>query len=176
MPLNIHELKVNQTALPIGTDCLLVSNINIPEAYLQDIDPILNRVQTFIVQDYINTPNVHFQVCATYDLRHSQTGAIKTWTGSFNPRGNELNALNGFQLYSANFQNVVREACSDDNIYRKLRLFHVDTHWVFDRLVSVYINIQAIVPNNHPTIGRRQLAPVRRHGQTQRAQETFLLP
>lgn len=176
MALDIHELKVNQTALPLNDHYLLISNINIPEAFLhQELNQVLERAKHFIVTDYVTAPNVQYQVCATYDLRHSHNGQIRTWTGSFNPRGSQLNALNRFQLFTESFQTDVQNACSDDNIYQKLRLFHLDTSWVFDRLVSIYITVQAVVPSHHPTILKRSLAAPR-NGRNTRAQATFQLP
>lgn len=176
MSLNIHELKVDQTALPIREHFILVSNINIPETYLhQEFDAVLERVQQFIVEDYINTNSVQFQVCATYDLRHSHSGQTKTWTGSFNPRGNQTNALNQFQLFTPEFIASVKVACSDENIYEKLRIFYVDTNWVFDRLLSIYITVQAVVSIHHPTIIKRSLGSIK-NGKTRRAKTTFYLP
>lgn len=177
MPLDVHQLKVNQTALPIANNFLLVSNINIPEEYIhEDFEAILTRTHRFIVEDYTNIPNVQFQVCATYQLVNRVTGATRTWTGSFNPRGNILNSLNQFQPFGGNFSQLVGQACSQDNIYQHLKIFHVDTNWVFDRLSSIYITVQGIAPLHHPTIQRKSLATCKKHGKTRRSAVEFYLP
>lgn len=177
MPLDVHQLKVNQTALPLSNHYLLVSNINIPANYLyNNFDEILNRVQQFIVQDYTNIPNIQFQVCATYELVNRINGQTRSWTGSFNPRGNVLNSLNQFQVFGPNFSVTVREACSEDNIYQKLRLFHMDTNWVFQQLTSIYITVQGIAEAHHPTILQKSLATCKKHGKTRRSAVDFYLP
>jgi hypothetical protein len=177
MPLNVQQLKVSQTALPLREHFILVSNINIPQEYLiQDFDAILTRTHRFIVQEYTNIPNVQFQVCATYTLQNRTNGQIRTWTGSFNPRGNIHNTLNQFQPFGPNFFATVRQACSEDNIYQKLRIFHADTNWVFEQLVSIYINVQGVTHLHHPTISKRSLANCRRHGKTRRINAEFYLP
>ena len=177
MPLHIHELKVDQTVLPLGQHYLLVSNINIPSHYLSTtFNQVLDRIHRFIVLEYINIQNVQFQVCATYQLRNRVNGAIKTWTGSFHPRGNQLNALNQFETFSPTFKTKVQEACSDENIYEKLNLFHVDTDWVFEQLVSIYISVQGVAPAHHPSILQKNLAVRYNNGKTERKQVSFLLP
>lgn len=177
MPLNAHQLKVNQTALPFNKHFLLVSNINIPEHYLRnDFEGVLARAHHFIVEDYTNIQNIQFQVCATYTLVNRVSGETRTWTGSFNPRGNQFNSLNQFQLFGAHFSQTVREACSDENIYQKLKIFHVDTNWVFEKLTSIYITVQGIAPLHHPTILKRSLASCKKHGKTRRINADFYLP
>lgn len=182
MPLSIHELKVDQTAFPIEEHFLLVSNINIPEPRLHtDFDDILTRIHAFIVKDYINVDNLQFQVCATYELRNTINDTIKLWTGNFNPKGNQLNALNQFHTFSPQFKETVKNACSTDNIYQKLTLFNVDTNWTFHQLVSIYITVQGIVYSHHPTILQKNLivpkSTRRRHGKyTIRTHVSFQLP
>lgn len=175
MLLTIQDLKVDQTVLSSDDRSILVTNINIPEHELVNLDNILDRVRTLVSTDYINTPNIQYQVCATYELRNTATGDIRQWTGSFNPSGNQANTLNQFEYFAPNFKQVVLNACSQNNIYQKLRFYHVQTNWVFHRLTSVIIAVQAVVPHNHPTLLKRSLL-LRRNGNNLRAIQSFLLP
>lgn len=175
MLLTIQDLKVDQTVLSSDDRSILVTNVNIPEHELVNLDNILDRVSTLVSNDYINIPNIQYQVCATYELRNTATGDIRQWTGSFNPSGNQANTLNQFEYFAPNFKQVVQNACSQENIYRKLRFYHVQTNWVFHRITSVIIAVQAVIPNNHPTLIRRSLL-LRRHGNRSRAIQSFLLP
>ena len=175
MFLTIQDLKVDQTVLASDERSVLVTNINIPQHELVNLDNILDRVTTLISTSYINVQNVMFQVCATYELRNSTTGDIRQWTGSFNPSGNQANTLNQFEYFSPNFKQVVTNACSEGNIYRKLRFYHVQTNWVFNRITSVIIAVQAVVQNNHPTLIENKFLSKDGRGR-RRANQSFLLP
>jgi hypothetical protein len=176
MPLDYTHLKVDQTLLRYNDQYLLVSNINIPESDFVRLDQVLARTQQLLALDYNGILNIQFQVCATYDLRNTSTGEIRHWNGSFNPKGNRYNSLCDFQPYLiGTFVNVVTRACHPDNVYNRLRFFHVETAWVFDRLTSAIISVQARIDPQHPTIERRQLLN-RRNGRISRVQVTFLLP
>ena len=186
MPLDYTHLKVDQTVLHFGNDnngnnnnFLLVSNINIPADRLtQDHLPnVLQRAHNFVLRDYVGIPHskIHYQVCASYDLRNTATGEIRHWSGSFNPRGNRLNVLSDFQTFStATFVQSVARACDPNNIFDKLRFFHVQTSWVFDRLNSAIITIQARIGSFHPTIENKGLLHVV-NGYHQRVHISFLL-
>lgn len=172
MPLTIQDLKVDQTYLSSESSGILVSNINIPESEFDNLDNVLERVRQFISTDYVNVVNIQFQVCATYLLKNSETGEQRQWSGSFNPRGNQLNSLSPFQTFAPNFKTIVKNACATDNVYRHLRFYHVQTNWVFEKLSSIIISVQAVVNTSHSTLIRRNLTS-RRYG---RSIQTFLLP
>lgn len=172
MFLTIQDLKVDQTYLSSESSGILVSNINIPESEFNNLDSVLERARQLISTDYINVANIQFQVCATYLLKNSETGEQRQWSGSFNPRGNQLNSLSPFQTFAPNFKTIVKNACSTDNVYRRLRFYHVQTNWVFEKLTSIIISVQAVVSTSHSTLIRRNLIS-RRYG---RSIQTFLLP
>jgi hypothetical protein len=132
-------------------------------------------VHMLILTDYTATENIQYQVCATYLLRNSETGDLRQWTGSFNPRGNQTNTLSPFQQFTPHFIRDVKNACMEENVQRRLRLYHVQTNWVFERLTSKIISVQSAVSLTHPTLFRRSLL-ARRHGNRSRTIQTFLLP
>lgn len=175
MPLDYTHLKVDQTLIHHDDRYLLVSNVNIPESEFGQLNQVLNRAKQFVESDYNALQRIYYQVCATYDLRNTATGEIRHWNGSFNPKGNVLSSLSDFYLYSTGtFKDIVSRACEPQNIYNRLRFFHVETTWVFDRLTSAIISLQANIDPLHPTVQHRQLLN-RRHGQLTRVHITFLL-
>lgn len=176
MFLTIQDLKVDQTVIPSDNNGIFVTNINIPESEFDNLDNVLERTRQLIVTDYSNVPRVQYQVCATYLLRNTQTGDQRQWTGSFNPRGNQSNTLSQFTLFNNNFVDNVRNSCLPENVLGKLRFYHVQTNWVFQKLTSVIIAVQALVSLTHPTLLRRSLlVAARRHGR-HRAIRSFHLP
>jgi hypothetical protein len=175
MPLDYTHLKVDQTLLQHDNRYLLVSNINIPAAYFPQLDHVLDRAQQFLAENYNGIVSIYYQVCATYNLRNTATGEIRHWNGSFNPKGNRYNSLCDFQEYGrGTFKTQVTQACQEDNIYNRLRFFHLETEWVFDKITSVIISAQSKIDLLHPTIERRQLLNYR-NGRASRVHVTFLL-
>ena len=152
MFLTLQDLKVDQTALPSGNFAILVSNINIPESEFNNLDVVIERAKNFIVSNYQDAANILFQVCATYKLKHIESGDTRQWTGSFNPKGNQINTLCHFQQFTPQFNIHVKNACTEDNVHRRLRFYHVETSWVFDRLTSIIIYVQSLVNLQHQTI------------------------
>lgn len=175
MFLTVQDLKVDQTVIPSEDRGIFVTNINIPESEFENLDNVLERVEQFILNDYVNIDRIHFQVCATYELRNTQTGDERQWCGSFNPRGNQSNTLSQFQLFDPNFQTIVKNASSPENVNRRLKFYHVQTNWVFHKLTSIIISIQAEVNYTHPTILRRNLLTIR-NGHRNRTIQSFHLP
>ena len=179
MPLDHTHLKVDQTLLHYGGRFLLITNINIPADYLTDqhLAGVLARTRRLILHDYrgINHQDIHYQVCASYDLRNSETGELRHWSGSFNPKGNRLNILCDFQTFVEDtFETEVARACHPNNVYNKLRFFHTQTTWVFDSLSSAIVCVQARISPNHPTVENKGLLDTR-NGHHRRVHITSLL-
>lgn len=176
MPLDYTHLKVDQTVLQHNNQYLLVSNVNIPVTEFQQLDQVAQRIQQFIAVDYAGIPHIYFQVCATYDLRNTATGEIRHWSGSFNPRGNRHNILSDFQHYVHTiFSWQLTRACNPTNVYNKLRFYHTQTAWVFDKLTSAIISFQASIDPDHPTVVHKNLLN-HRYGRHHRVHLTFHLP
>lgn len=152
MFLTLQDLKVDQTVLASENAGILVSNINIPESEFNNLDAVIERTKNYILQTYTNIQQTQYQVCATYELKHIETGDIRQWTGSFNPRGNQYNTLCQFQLFTPQYSERVRQACSEQNVYRRLRFYHVQTSWVFHKLTSFIISVQSPVSLLDPAI------------------------
>jgi hypothetical protein len=175
MFLTIQDLKVDQTVLPSDGVGIFVTNVNIPESVVGNLDNILERIRLLVVNDYDNIENIQYQVCATYELRNTVTGDRRQWSGSFNPRGNQSNSLSQFQVFGPDFIGVVKNACSPDNVLRQLRFHHAQTNWVFHKITSFIVTFQSEINLSHPTLLRRSLL-LRRHGNRHRSITSFLLP
>jgi hypothetical protein len=174
MVLTVHDLKVDETIFENGDECMFVCNINIPEGYLYTPRPIFERVDAFVHQEYINIELVKYQVTATYELRHTDTGALRHWAGSFMPRENNLSSFDTFHLYGPDFVNTLLQVCDTNSIIASLLFHNIETKWVFDNLTSIVINLQARVPREFPTLIQRDLRVA--HYGRQRRHITFPLP
>ena len=176
MPLNPQHLKVDQTAFEYNYNYILVSNINIPTRYLSELanNGILPRIESFIIQDYGQGLDIYYQVTATYTLKHARNQTIKHWSGSFSPLGNVLNTIQEFQRYTNDTIDILPIVCNQNSVEGILRTSNVDTEWKFDTLISVVINIQSAVPQEHNTLTRRNLIPD--DGNRKRVHVTFPLP
>ena len=144
-------LKVDSTCLKVDRDfCLIVYNINIPQLYLNDrgeLSDVLDRIKQRLIEDFGNLSSL-YQISASYILKHSESGEIRTWTGSFFARNNVLGVIADFEQFSdATF---VRQSLQQlTNAEEKLLANGFDTKWKFDTLLSVIFNIQCKVPSNH---------------------------
>lgn len=170
-----QQPKVDQTAISVNIDeTLFISNINIPEHYLDNIRPVLERVFAFIQRDYIGIPLIRYNLSATYELVHKETGALRYWTGSFMPKEENLSTIDRFRILGPNFIERLLPLCNQNNIVQKLSLHGVQTVWQFQSLVSIVITVEAIVARNYHTLLLRDLL-TRRNGRT-RKHITFPLP
>jgi len=178
MLLGIGDLKVDQTALPLNHNFILITNFNIPAHLLHRLEEenIVRRIRAFIIQDYTGIPDVLYQVAATYTLRDVETGATRQWTGSFLPNGNYQSALSRFETFGPRFYNTVITLSNPAVASRRLTFVGIDTRWQFHRLTSIVINVQAIVPPAQPVLARRNLTGGGHGRGRQRAHASFLLP
>ena len=175
--LGSHHLKVDQTVLPLQNNFyLLVSNINIPERFIDQVQPILGRIVQFISNDYGNaTPSIDYQLTASYTLRNTNTGELRTWTGSFYPTGNDRACITPFRTYNSNFIANVSLDLQRQNIFNKLQFNQLDSAWKFESLISIIINVQAkITHNHHVFFSKRHFANYQRR--RKRSHLTFHLP
>jgi hypothetical protein len=175
---NSSDLKVDVIALPqrTGKDFIVVYNINIPVATVHDEElrrQALERAQRLLSAD-LAPSRMYYQLTGSYILRNTHTGDTKLFTGSFCPQGNCPSIIQGFQPFNAETF-VQNSFAALDNAEEKLRSWRgLDTNFVFDRLVSVIVNVNAPVTQKHPILEKRQL--LRSHGRYSRRHRTFKLP
>jgi len=78
-----------------NSERLVSYNINLP-VHLIPNGNVYNVIRDTIVHDFDHNPSIYFQISAVYTLVNRDTGALRTWTGSFNPR-NRQGLLEKFQ-------------------------------------------------------------------------------
>ena len=171
MASNSQQPKVDQTVVyPSNSrSCLFITHIDIPHVEGQDQNEVLQRIVPFLENEYGNQVFT-FQVTATYVLRNPATGATRTWTGSFSPRGNEHGILQEFQQFERHSFTRSLLGVVSSSIPQLQALLNVpETSWIVENVRSVIVNCQALVPTTFPTLTLRQLTTprsnrhVRRH-------------
>jgi len=139
-------------------EVLIIYNINIPiyiVNHREELQNVLERIKNLLYNEfYENT--VTFQITASYLLKHTETGQIRAWTGSFFVKNNTLAKLSPFLLFEKD--SFIRKSLIEiQDINNKLKLQNVDTKWRFERLESIIFNVQCKVNTNHHIIKYRQL-------------------
>lgn len=154
--LNGNDLKVDVAALDLDRFSrpsrqkkkLLIFNFNIPVEVVQnDFQNALERVRDFLSRQFAGRQDqVSFQITASYYLIHSETGEIRTWTGSFKSDLNTGIVADFEKFNENNFVRFVINSCQ--NIEERLTWTNRDTKWTFDGLRSIIINSQIDVQEN----------------------------
>ena len=177
MPLGIDALKVDETAIPAQGNLILLANINVPARYLDNAETrqTFERVRQFIISEYRNVQDIQYQFTAAYDLRNTETGQIRTFTGTFHPSGNASASITDFRRFGPDFVDHALERLTLRNIQAKLDFFDLDTKWVVHRIRSIIVNVQAIVERDHGPIIRRNLHHAR-NSRRSRTHVAFFLP
>ena len=176
MNLGRLDFKVDQTCIPLDEHHRIIffTNINVPIEYLSD-DSTIDRINTFILNEYRNIPKVYIQFTATYSLENYKTGAEREWVGNFFPRSNSRYSLTPF-FEAEHFVVKAREYLREQYIYNELSLpDEIDTDWTIHQLHSVIINVQGKTHTENQTVQMRGLR-VNNHGHTRRNHITFAFP
>jgi hypothetical protein len=117
----LNQFKVDIASLADGPAARLVLyNVNIPRRLWQD-EPSMVRVRDIVVRDFGNVSGVYFQLSATYTLVNRETGEIRTWSGSFNPRNRDICELTSHLSF-------------EPDTFVQFVLAHSLPEWVFDKL------------------------------------------
>ena len=178
MPLSVDHLKVDQTALPEHNGrFIFLTNVNVPARYLDHADTrqTFERLGDFIRTEYARAENIQYQLTSAYELRHSTTGQIRLFHGTFHPAGNATAALTEFRPLGADFVDHALEHLTLRKIFAKLDFPDLDTSWVIHRVRSVIVNIQAIAERDHEAILRRNLQSSR-SSRRSRTHVSYYLP
>jgi hypothetical protein len=123
MPSPWDTFKV--TALSIRhsrnkTERLVSYNVNVP-VHLISNENVYNVIRDTIVHDFDNNSGIYFQLSAVYTLVNRDTGNLRTWTGSFNPRNPQPSQLSTHRRFEADtFINFARANSSIEVVLQKL--------------------------------------------------------
>ena len=143
--------KVDSVILPPNRDNarIVIYNINVPQYMLtpeQTLVLVLERIKSLLVRDF-NSLSVVYQITASYILTHSETGQLKTWTGSFFAKNNRAGLVADFTNFNP-ISFIATSLDSLEDINLKLQWNGLDTKWEFQQLLSVIYNVQCIVSNS----------------------------
>ena len=172
----VHDLKVDQTALPSENAFIFITNINIPVEYLNQLETIFQRVYNFIKKEYHSCPVVQYQVTSSYELRNTVDNSIRQWAGSFSPRNNLPGSLTPFEYFDDSFIQHLATVTDLNFIHQKLKFTNATTDYVFERLTSIIINVQSSVGPHFTTLLRRNLVYNKNGGRHSRHHITIPLP
>ena len=99
---------------------LVLYNINLP-VHLISNENVYNVIRDTIVRDFDNNSGIYFQISAVYTLVNRDTGDLRTWTGSFNPRNRQPSQLSTHRRFEADtFINFARANSSVEVALQKL--------------------------------------------------------
>jgi hypothetical protein len=99
---------------------LVLYNVNLP-VHLIPNENVYNVIRDTIVHDFDNNPGIYFQLSAVYTLVNRDTGDLRTWTGSFNPRNRQPSQLSTHRRFEADtFINFARANSSVEVALQKL--------------------------------------------------------
>ena len=170
------EEKVDGLLVPTDErdSYLAIYNVNLPFRLFDTVHSttaVLERVKNLLSRDFTNVIAT-FQFTASYLLVHRATGEQRIWTGSFYPRGNAPAYLSAFKRFHPDTF-VQFGLDSLENVEYTLQNWpnRRDTAWVFHQILSIIINVQSMVPTDHPVISK---FPRNNHGR--KSQIVFALP
>ena len=123
-------------------------NFNVPFRHLnQGIDSKLETIKTCVEGEFvvvIATGDLYFSISATYNLEHKETGEVRLWQGSFQPRNNRNLLLSDYKQYSPDsFLALVKESIDPGKIAQHLTWAGLDSKWTFSELKSVIVSFQS---------------------------------
>ena len=150
----VDELKIDSTL--IKTDnllYLLMLNFNFPITHVNDrprFERLLDVTNQYLT-DMFRGSTLKYKINASYHLRHSETGDVRLFTGSFfmdRIKIDKTLSLSGSEFLTYDVQtfkqNVIN--CTNERHIRSVLLWtDLSSKWVFDSVVSIIINVQATV-------------------------------
>jgi hypothetical protein len=147
--LSIRHLKNEHTK----SERLVLYNINLP-VHLMSNENVYNVIRDTIVRDFDNNPGIYFQISAVYTLVNRDTGALRTWTGSFNPRNRQPSQLSTHLRFEADtFINFARANSSVEVALQKLTANSATAGntsvWSLQDLKAIIFSFQCRLHPNH---------------------------
>ena len=114
----VNAISVRHSAT--SNERLVSYNINLPVPLIPN-ENVYSVIRDLIVHDFDNSPGIYFQISAVYTLVNRDTGDLRTWTGSFNPRNRQPSQLSTHRRFEADtFINFARANSSVEVALQKL--------------------------------------------------------
>jgi hypothetical protein len=154
MPSPWDTFKV--TALSIRhsrnkTERLVSYNVNVP-VHLISNENVYNVIRDTIVRDFDNNSGIYFQLSAIYTLVNRDTGNLRTWTGSFNPRNPQPSQLSTHRRFEPDtFIDFARANSSIEAVLQKLTANYATDGktWSLQDLKSIIFSFQCKLRASH---------------------------
>jgi hypothetical protein len=145
---------------------LVSYNINLP-VHLIPNENVYNVIRDTIVRDFNNNSGIYFQLSAVYTLVNRDTGDLRTWTGSFNPRNRQPSQLSTHRRFEADtFIDFARANSSVEVALQKLTANYATAGqtsvWSLQDLKAIIFSFQCRLHPGHRLFHHRpQLQHVR---------------
>ena len=131
------------------TERLVLYNVNVP-VHLISNDNVYNVIRDTIVRDFRNDPGIYFQLSAVYTLVNRDTGDLRTWTGSFNPRNRQPSQLTTHRRFEPDmFIDFARANSSIEVVLQRLTANHVADEKTWLLLNSIVFYFQCKLRASH---------------------------
>ena len=159
----VNAISVRHSAT--DNERLVSYNINLPVPLIPN-ENVYSVIRDLIVHDFDNSPSIYFQISAVYTLVNRDTGDLRTWTGSFNPRNRQVSQLSAHRRFEADsFINFARANCSVEVAVQKLTANSTTAAgktsvWSLQDLNAIIFSFQCRL---RPTHRLFQLRPQLRH-------------
>ena len=146
---------------------LVLYNINLP-VHLISNENVYNVIRDTIVRDFDNNSGIYFQISAVYTLVNRDTGDLRTWTGSFNPRNPQPNQLTTHRRFEPDtFIDFAPANSSIEVVLQRLTANHVADEKTWLLLNSIVFYFQCKLRASHRLFQHRPRL------QNVRASETY---
>jgi hypothetical protein len=154
----LSQFKIDIASLEDGPVARLVLyNVNLPRRLWQD-EQSLVRIRDIVTRDFGEVAGVYFQLSATYTLANRETGEIRIWSGSFNPRNRDISELTSHSTFEPDtFVEFVLAHSSPEWVHDKLNAGVTagkTSVWVLDEVKSIVISFQGRLGNRHSLFSR----------------------
>ena len=136
-----------------SSERLVSYNINLPVNLLTK-ENVFTVIRDTIVHDFNHNSDVYFQISAVYTLVNRETGDIRTWSGSFNPRNRQPSQLTTHQRFQADtFIEFAQQHSSLERAKETLTANYTaagkDSVWTLQDLKSIIFSFQCKLPASH---------------------------
>ena len=131
----------------------MLYNVNVP-VHLISNESVYNVIRDTIVRDFDNNSGIYFQLSAVYTLVNRDTGDLRTWTGSFNPRNRQPSQLSTHRRFEADtFIDFARANSSVEVALQKLTANYATAGqtsvWTLQDLKAIIFSFQCKVRASH---------------------------
>lgn len=181
------QVKVDFTAInrPFENEYLTLINFSVDAQHLNDQQSAVacsQIIANFLLEYFQQEVYIGVQICASYNLRHSETNDVRLFTGSFNNTPNMMNSLSGDHFFPFRINTWPQLFLQFSDLDRAYNILHpqpeVDTKWEVESIESIIVNCQLVLPTYHPFLTEYQLNQAladQQHGRRRRRKHKTII-